>query len=46
LGAGGYYVSLFGGDIGENVEEVGQGSDGGWGQGAVGIEAQGNMITI
>jgi hypothetical protein len=40
-----YYVSLFGGNIGEDVEEVGQGSDKGQRQGAIGIEARGRAIT-
>jgi hypothetical protein len=41
-----YYVSLLGGDVGKDVEEVGQsGDDGGWGWGAVGIDACSRVIT-
>jgi hypothetical protein len=45
LKLGAYNVSLLGGDIGKNMEEVGQGSNGGQGQGAIGVETWGNMIT-
>jgi hypothetical protein len=39
LKLGAYDISLLGGNIGEDVKEVGQGGDdGGWGQGAVGID--------
>jgi hypothetical protein len=40
-----YDVSLLGGKVSKNMEEVGQGCDGGWGQGAVGVEAWGGAIT-
>jgi hypothetical protein len=41
-----YYVSLLGGNIGEDVEEVGWGGDnGGQGQGAIGVRARGRVIT-
>jgi hypothetical protein len=37
LKLGAYKVSLLGGDIGEDVEEVGWGCNRGWGWGAIGI---------
>jgi hypothetical protein len=41
-----YYISLLGGDVCEDMEKVGWGGDdGGWGQGAVGIEVWGRVIT-
>jgi hypothetical protein len=41
-----YDISLFGGDIGEDVEEVGQGGDdGGRGAGAICIKARGEAVT-
>jgi hypothetical protein len=46
LKLGAYNVSLLDGDIGEDVEEVGQGGDdGGWKQGAIGIEVRGRVIA-
>jgi hypothetical protein len=46
LKLGAYDISLFGGDVGEDVEKVGRGSDdGGWGTGAIGIVAWGETIT-
>jgi hypothetical protein len=42
---GAYNVSLLGGKVGEDVEEVGQGCNEGWGQGAIGIKMQGKAIT-
>jgi hypothetical protein len=45
LKLGAYNVSLLGGDISEDMEEVGWGYDGGWGWGAVGIRTQGRAIT-
>jgi hypothetical protein len=47
LKLGAYDVSLFGGDVGEDVEEVGRcGDNGGQGAGAIGIKAWGGAITI
>jgi hypothetical protein len=47
LKLGAYNVSLFGSNIGKDVEEVGWGgNDGGRGQGAIGIKACGGAITI
>jgi hypothetical protein len=41
-----YDVSLLGGDVGDDVKEVGQGgNDGGWGLGAVDVTVLGEMIT-
>jgi hypothetical protein len=41
-----YYVSLFGSDIGKDMEEVGRGGeDEGRGLGAVDVEAGGGVIT-
>jgi hypothetical protein len=46
LKLGAYNVSLLGSDVGEDVKEVGWcGNDGGWGRGAIGIEAHGGAIT-
>jgi hypothetical protein len=45
LKLGAYNVSLLSGDIGKDVEEVGQGGNRGWGQRAVGIKMRGDMIT-
>jgi hypothetical protein len=46
LKLGAYDVSLFGGDVGKDVEEVGRGSDdGGWGARAIGIAVRGKTIT-
>jgi hypothetical protein len=46
LKLGAYDVSLFGGDVGEDVEEVGQvDSNRGQGLGTVGVEVGGKMIT-
>jgi hypothetical protein len=44
LKLGAYDVSLSGGDIGENVEEVGQGGDDG-GQGSGAVEAYSGAFT-
>jgi hypothetical protein len=41
-----YDVSLFSSDVGKDVEKVGQGGDdGGWGVGAVCVEARGGAVT-
>jgi hypothetical protein len=40
-----YYISLLSSDVSEDVKKVGQGCDGGWGWGAIGIEAHGGVIT-
>jgi hypothetical protein len=46
LKLGAYNVSLFGGDIGKDMEEVRRGGDdGGWGVGAVCIEARSGAVT-
>jgi hypothetical protein len=41
-----YDISLFGSDVGKDVEEVGQGSnDGGWRAGAICIAARSEAVT-
>jgi hypothetical protein len=41
-----YNVSLFGGDVGKDVKKVGRGGDdGGWGAGAIGVAACGEVIA-
>jgi hypothetical protein len=45
LKLGAYYVSLLGGDIGEDVKEIGRGDGGGRGAGAVFITARSKAVT-
>jgi hypothetical protein len=41
-----YYVSLLGGDVGKDVEKIGQGGDdGGWGAGAISVTARGEVVA-